>query len=101
MDFLTASVAEGKRGYGKSISNGILGSTQPLVKKFLGHMKVIKSGGGWKMFCLTEAARIGIHREAFLKAFKSIREREKHLTEMMATEKDLGKSFSGKLKSLP
>jgi len=53
------------------------------------------------MLCLTETAKIGIQREAFLKAFKSIREREKHLTAMTAAEKDLGKSFSGKLKSLP
>lgn len=64
-------------------------------------MRVVKSIGGWKMLCLTEAARIGIDREAFLKAFKSIREREKHLRAMTAAEKDLGKSFSGKLKSLP
>ena len=48
------------------------------------------------MLCLTEAARIRIDREAFLKSFKSIREREKHLRAMTATEKDLGKNFSGK-----
>jgi hypothetical protein len=64
-------------------------------------MRVVKSIGGRKMLCLTETAKIGIQREAFLKAFKSIREREKHLTAMTAAEKDLGKSFSGKLKSLP
>ena len=49
------------------------------------------------MLCLTETARIGIHREAFLKAFKVLREREKDLRALAATEKDLLKGISGKL----
>ena len=58
---------------------------------------MVKSIGGWKMLCLTETAKIGIQREAFLKAFKILREREKHLEALTQAEKDLFFPFSGKL----
>ncbi len=41
--------------------------------------------------------KIGLQREAFLKAFKAIRERERHLRALTNAEKDLLKGFSGKL----
>ena len=59
-------------------------------------MKVIKSIGGWKMLCLTETAKIGIQREAFLKAFKTYRNREKEWSALTQMEKDLLQEFSGK-----
>ncbi len=60
-------------------------------------LKVVKSIGGWKMLCTTETAKIGIHREAFLKAFKILRQRESGLRALAAREKDLLKGFSEKL----
>jgi hypothetical protein len=39
-------------------------------------MQTIKAIGGWKMICLTETSKIGIQREAFLKAFRAFRSRE-------------------------
>ena len=58
--------------------------------------KVIKSIGGWKMLCVTETAKIGIQREAFLKAFRIFHDREKDLRALTQTEKDLLQIFSGK-----
>lgn len=56
-------------------------------------MKVVKSIGGWKMLCVTETAKIGIHREAFLKTFRVLRERENELRALSMSEKDLLKGF--------
>ena len=38
--------------------------------------KAVLSIGGWKMLCLCETARIGYHREAFFRAFKTLRGRD-------------------------
>jgi len=60
--------------------------------------KVVKSIGGWKMLCLTETAKIGIQREAFLKAFRIFRMRENGLGALTEWEKDLlFQGFAGNL----
>ena len=61
-------------------------------------MNVVQSIGGWKMLCMTETAKIGIQREAFLKAFRILRARENGLRALSEAEKDLlFHGFPGKL----
>jgi len=45
--------------------------------------QVVKSIGGWPLMCATETSKMGIQREAFIKAFRAFRRREAEIAPLL------------------